>query len=287
MSRSATLWLVVFLTLAAFTGAMADQGSPPAQPLLSSDTCSNQLPGDATGNGVVDRDDVNFLINYICNAGPAPDPPANGDANGDCIIDFPDVDHLMAYLLYGGPAPVECTCMGPTTGACPADTCAGLHTGDVNGDGFRNIGDGVYLADFLFRGGAAPNPLANADVDGDCDVDYDDFDCMWNYSVDPCQTILCTCVFPLIDRTQPCGDNLCGDANGDGTHNVADVIYIVNFVFKGGPPPTPYAKYSGDANGDCAVNVADAMGIISYIFKGGPQPLECWYWLIQCGSPVH
>lgn len=64
-----------------------------------------------------------------------------------------------------------------------------------------------------------------------------------------------------------------GDASGDSTVNIADAIYIINFVFKSGPAPLPYA--SGDANCDDAVNVADAVYLISYIFKSGPPPQNC------------
>jgi hypothetical protein len=32
-------------------------------------------------------------------------------------------------------------------------------------------------------------------------------------------------------------DNLCGDANGDGDHNVGDAVYMINYVFGGGPAP--------------------------------------------------
>lgn len=64
---------------------------------------------------------------------------------------------------------------------------------------------------------------------------------------------------------------VCGDANGDGGVNVGDAVYIINYVFRGGPPPDPY--YSGDANGDCFVDLADAVYLIGYIFKGGSEPL--------------
>ena len=61
-----------------------------------------------------------------------------------------------------------------------------------------------------------------------------------------------------------------GDANYDGVINVADVVYLINFVFKGGPAPIPYA--SGEVNGDAQINLADAVYLINYIFKGGPPP---------------
>lgn len=63
---------------------------------------------------------------------------------------------------------------------------------------------------------------------------------------------------------------LCGDANGDGDINVGDAVYIINYVFRDGPPPDPLAI--GDANGDGAANVGDAVYLINYVFKNGPAP---------------
>lgn len=65
---------------------------------------------------------------------------------------------------------------------------------------------------------------------------------------------------------------LAGDANHDGTINVGDAVYVVNYVFRGGPPPVPME--SGDANGDGTVNVGDAVYLINYIFKDGPPPVD-------------
>ncbi len=64
----------------------------------------------------------------------------------------------------------------------------------------------------------------------------------------------------------------CGDAGMDYQLNVGDAVYLVNFVFKGGPEPYPICV--GDANGDEEVNVGDAVYLISHIFKGGPPPTE-------------
>ena len=67
-------------------------------------------------------------------------------------------------------------------------------------------------------------------------------------------------------------DCIPGDANGDGSVNVGDAVYLIAYVFKGGPPPTPYPICSGDANCDCTVNVGDAVYVINYVFKSGPPP---------------
>jgi hypothetical protein len=67
-------------------------------------------------------------------------------------------------------------------------------------------------------------------------------------------------------------ESMCGDANGDYAVNVGDAVYLISYIFKGGPEPIPLC--AGDANGDAAVNVGDAVYLISYIFKGGPAPVE-------------
>jgi hypothetical protein len=61
-----------------------------------------------------------------------------------------------------------------------------------------------------------------------------------------------------------------GDANGDGTVNITDAVYLVTYIFGGGPPPVPLL--SGDANCDGTVNITDAVYLITYIFGGGPPP---------------
>lgn len=63
---------------------------------------------------------------------------------------------------------------------------------------------------------------------------------------------------------------LCGDANGDLTVNIGDAVYLVTYIFKGGPAPDPVE--SGDANCDGSTNIGDAVYLVTYIFKGGPAP---------------
>ena len=63
---------------------------------------------------------------------------------------------------------------------------------------------------------------------------------------------------------------ICGDAASDGAINVADAVYLINYIFKGGPPPA--IPDAGDANCDGSTNIADAVYLIDHVFQGGPAP---------------
>jgi len=64
-----------------------------------------------------------------------------------------------------------------------------------------------------------------------------------------------------------------GDVNGDGIVNSADVVFLIDYLFKGGPAPDPLSE--GDVNCDDIVNSADVVFLINYLFKGGPPPRCC------------
>ncbi|OGC77087.1 MAG: hypothetical protein A2145_05010 [candidate division Zixibacteria bacterium RBG_16_40_9] len=60
-----------------------------------------------------------------------------------------------------------------------------------------------------------------------------------------------------------------GDVNGNGGISLGDIIYLTNYVFKGGSAP----QYcTGDANHDGKVNLVDIMFLVNRIFRFGPAP---------------
>lgn len=59
-----------------------------------------------------------------------------------------------------------------------------------------------------------------------------------------------------------------GDVNSDGRATISDVVWLINYLFKGGPAPS-YTP-SGDVNTDGETTVADVIYFINYLFKGGP-----------------
>lgn len=62
-----------------------------------------------------------------------------------------------------------------------------------------------------------------------------------------------------------------GDTNADKQVTVSDVIYLVNYLFKGGPLPVPVME-AGDPNCDGKVTVSDVIYLVNYLFKGGLPP---------------
>ncbi len=67
------------------------------------------------------------------------------------------------------------------------------------------------------------------------------------------------------------GDVVPSDNNGDGMVNISDAVWMINYVFTGGPPPLPYPM-NGDSNCDGGINISDAVWLINYVFTGGPPP---------------
>jgi bacillopeptidase F len=61
-----------------------------------------------------------------------------------------------------------------------------------------------------------------------------------------------------------------GDANSDGSIDIADVVFLLDYLFLGGPSPVPLI--AGDANCDGTVDIADVVYLLNYLFLDGPEP---------------
>ena len=64
----------------------------------------------------------------------------------------------------------------------------------------------------------------------------------------------------------------CGNINGslDGQIDIADLVYLVGFMFQSGPDPIPYEA----GNVDCAglIDISDLVYMVGFMFQGGPVP---------------
>jgi formylglycine-generating enzyme required for sulfatase activity len=68
-----------------------------------------------------------------------------------------------------------------------------------------------------------------------------------------------------------------GDTNEDGARDIGDAVYLLSWLFLGGPAPVEAGDceppLNGDTNGDDARDIGDAVYLLSWLFLGGPEPV--------------
>ena len=74
-----------------------------------------------------------------------------------------------------------------------------------------------------------------------------------------------------------CLIEVAGDVDVSGSITSADIIALVNFVFKGSGPPRP-CEANGDVNCSGSVTSADIIAEVNYVFKGGDPPCDICDW---------
>jgi hypothetical protein len=65
--------------------------------------------------------------------------------------------------------------------------------------------------------------------------------------------------------------HISGDLNSDGHVDISDLVYLVDFMFQGGPAP----PVMGAADMDCSggpIDISDLVFLVDYMFLDGPVP---------------
>ena len=124
---------------------------------------------------------------------------------------------------------------------------------------------------YLINGPSGPEPAGDAMYDSK-------FFCTTNYGFDHYTEYWNMYNFnlygdPSLVREGIEPNVLCGDANGDEVVDIDDVVYLISYIFSGGPAPIPEICV-GDANGDGYVDIDDVVFLIAYIFSGGSPPVD-------------
>jgi hypothetical protein len=149
--------------------------------------------------------------------------------------------------------------------------------GDVNDDGNAGTAaDIIMLSQFIAGGGSPPLPNPrNADVNGDCRINWSDVDLIQRKFQFGEQVTLasCTCLEPawyccIADRGNV-------DMDPGDVVDVADLSYLVDFLFTSGPAPVcpDEANINGDIQG--TIDIADLTDLVDYLFGGGASPPSC------------
>jgi len=235
-----------------------------------------------------DGDPLDHIGYSVCGAG-----DVNMDGHDDLVVGAPwsnagGVDAGLAYVYCGQTGSVLRTFMGEMDDDELGSSVSGA--GDVNGDGYADLIVGAPGNDaggpdagraYVYSGqtggllctfeGESDGSELGMSVSGAGDLDKDGFyevivgaphtDAAGTHSgrayVFSCQAE---------EAYVP------GDANGDETVNVADVVYLVNFLYRSGASPDPME--AGDANSDDIVNVADVVYLVNYLYRGGDPPIH-------------
>ncbi len=67
---------------------------------------------------------------------------------------------------------------------------------------------------------------------------------------------------------------LCGDVNADGNGpDISDLVYLVDYMFQGGPVPPIMCQADIDGNGS-GPDIADLVYLVEYMFQNGDPPAE-------------
>jgi hypothetical protein len=217
---------------------------------------------------------------------------AAGDLNGDGNLDLVLVNapQRRVSILFGEGdgtfSPGEALHVGNV------DCCVTIT--DLNGDGsmdlvlavitgeglfiFLNNGDGTFFLVRPVPGGQGPPCAKTAevqpDLDGNGEADRAVLDpdrnrllVFLNQSIPPASKDLNQDGIP-----DECGPAIFhrGDSSGDGEINISDAVFVLVFLFRGGPSPS--CVEAGDANNDGGVDLADPVSILNFLFRGGPAP---------------
>ncbi|MBU8932598.1 MAG: immune inhibitor A [candidate division Zixibacteria bacterium] len=177
---------------------------------------------------------------------------------------------------YGNPDHLENT--------CPDDNCPSIYNqdqADADSDGVGDVCDNcpaVSNPDQLDSDGDGVGDdcdncptLANAnqaDVDSDTVGDLCD-----NCPEDPNPNQIDTNGDGIGDKC--CCIELRGNLDYElpDEVNIADLTYLVAYLFTGGPPPLCLEE--GDIDGNGEINIADLTYLVSYLFTGGTDPVVC------------
>jgi len=140
--------------------------------------------------------------------------------------------------------------------------------GTTECDIFGNVGGdwtGILEEMYEFPGNISVDPLL-------CDPSSGDFTLCSDSPCLPVNGIVTQTIGAFGVGCSDCAQNVCGDADSSSDVDIDDAVYLISFIFSGGPSPDPIL--TGDANCSGDVDVDDVVYLIAYILGGGNPPCD-------------
>ncbi|RJO59399.1 hypothetical protein C4546_02165 [Candidatus Parcubacteria bacterium] len=198
------------------------------------------LTGDVNGDNKVDYADALFLANYVFNSGPSPEPLSRGDLNADNKVDVADVNILFDLTL-------------PYSQFAPR-----LSLADLNSDGKVDESDAQIIFNFSINK-ISTIDVSKADITNDTKVDFVDFYVLNDYLKDQLTTTFT--IGSLV--TDASYEFIFGDVNGDNQVNLTDADFLLAYLYKKGPAPSPLVR--GDINGNNVITILDVTALLTLL----------------------
>jgi len=81
------------------------------------------------------------------------------------------------------------------------------------------------------------------------------------------------------DNSEPCCEGMTGNIDGSLAEavDIADLVYLVQWLFSGGSAPQCLAEANIDGDISGTVDISDVVDLIAYMFFQGVPPAECFY----------
>jgi hypothetical protein len=189
----------------------------------------------------------------------------DNDSYADIVVAI-QMEAALSVLFNNGDgtfrAPVSYEIPGHTTSIAAADFNNDGHVDIILGEYVRtdvavlfNMGDGSLTQYASLHVALQPDAVTAADIDADGDNDLITGNTYGSVSI-------------LYNRSIVA--YACGDANSDAQVDISDVVFLIQYIFGGGPAPTSILLADTDCSS--AVDISDAVHLIGYIFTNGFAP---------------
>jgi len=133
------------------------------------------------------------------------------------------------------------------------------------------VGDGIYIDDIYPANGFVNETLISSNITDNFYTFVDKPAGVYYYKVKAMDAENQWSDYSDMAATTVVRPYVCGDADGNEEVNILDIVYLINYKYKGGFAPEPME--AGDADGIPPVNILDIVYLINYKYKSGPEPL--------------